>query len=71
MRTRGKLWILRSQWIIMLKKKRRKRLISTWIWQFRVRAVIVQIVLEALATVPAKLSKTLKKLEIKDVIGSL
>ena len=55
----------------MLKKKRRKRLISTWIWQFRVRAVIVQIVLEALATVPAKLSETLKKLEIKDVIGSL
>ena len=60
----------------MLKKKRRKRLISTWIWQlrsrqYRVRAVIVQIVLKALATVSAKLSKSLEKLEIEGTIGSL
>ena len=39
--------------------------------QFRVKAVIVPIVLAALGTVPAKLSKSLEKLEIEDVIGSL
>ena len=39
--------------------------------QFRVKAVIVPIVLGALGTVPAKLSKSLEKLEIEDVIGSL
>ena len=39
--------------------------------QFRVMAVIVPIVLGALGTVPAKLSKSLEKLEIEDVIGSL
>ena len=39
--------------------------------QFRVKTVIVPIVLEALGTVPAKLSKSLEKLEIDDVIRSL
>ena len=39
--------------------------------QLRVKAVIVPIVLGALGTVPAKLSKSLEKLEIEDVIGSL
>ena len=39
--------------------------------QLRVKAVIVPIVLGALGTVPAKLSKSLEKLEIDDVIGSL
>ena len=39
--------------------------------QFRVKTVIVPIVLGALGTVPAKLSKSLEKLEIDDVIGSL
>ena len=38
--------------------------------QFRVKTVIVPIVLGALRTVPAKLSKSLEKLEIDDVIGS-
>ena len=39
--------------------------------QFMVKIVIVPIVLGALGTAPAKLSKLLKKLEIEDVIGSL
>ena len=39
--------------------------------QFRVKTMIVPIVLGALGTVPAKLSKSLEKLEIDDVIGSL
>ena len=39
--------------------------------QFRVKAVIVPIVLGALGTIPAKLSESLEKLEIKDAIGSL
>ena len=39
--------------------------------QFKVKTVIVPIVLGALGTVPAKLSKSLEKLEIDDVIGSL
>ena len=39
--------------------------------QFRVKTVIVPIVLGALGAVPAKLSKSLEKLEIDDVIGSL
>ena len=39
--------------------------------QFRVKAVIVPIVLGDLGTIPAKLSESLEKLEIKDVIGSL
>ena len=39
--------------------------------KFRVKTVIVPIVLEALGTVSAKLSKSLGKLEIDDVIGSL
>ena len=38
--------------------------------QFRVKTVIVPIVLGALGTVPAKLSKSLEKLEIDNVIGS-
>ena len=36
--------------------------------QFRVKAVIVPIALGALGTVPAKLSKSLEKLEIDDVV---
>ena len=39
--------------------------------QFRVKIVIVPIVLGALGTVPAKLSKSLEKLEIDDIIGIL
>ena len=39
--------------------------------QFRVKTVIVPTVLGALGTVPAKLSESLKKLEIEGVIGSL
>ena len=39
--------------------------------QFRVKTVIVPIAPRALATVPAKLSKSLKKLEIEDVIVNL
>ena len=39
--------------------------------QFRVKTVIVPIVLGALGTVPGKLSESLEKLEIGDVIGSL
>ena len=39
--------------------------------QLREKTVIVPIVLGALGTVPVKLSKLLKKLEIEDVIGSL
>ena len=39
--------------------------------QFRVKTVIIPIVLGALGTVPAKLSKLLEKLEIEDLIGSL
>ena len=39
--------------------------------QFRVMTVIVLIVLGDLGTVPAKLSESLEKLEIEDIIGSL
>ena len=39
--------------------------------QFSVKTLIVPIVLGALGTVPAKLSKSLQKLEIDDIIGSL
>ena len=39
--------------------------------QFTVKTVIVPIVLGALGTVPAKLTKSLEKLEIDDLIGSL
>ena len=39
--------------------------------KFRVKTVIVPIVLGALETVPTKLSESLEKLEIEDVIGSL
>ena len=39
--------------------------------QFRVKTVIVPVVLGALLTVPAKLSESLETLEIEDVIGSL
>ena len=39
--------------------------------QFRVKTVIVPIAPGALATVPAKLSESLKKLEIEDVIVNL
>ena len=39
--------------------------------QFRVKTVIVPNVLGPLGTVPAKLSESLEKLEIEDVIGSL
>ena len=39
--------------------------------QFRVKTVILPIVLGALGTVPVKLSETLKKLEREAVIGSL
>ena len=38
---------------------------------FRVMTVIVLIVLGDLGTVPAKLSESLEKLEIEDIIGSL
>ena len=38
---------------------------------FRVKTVIVPIVLGASGTVPAKLSELLEKLEIEDIIGSL
>ena len=38
---------------------------------FRVMTVIVLIVLGDLGTVPAKLSQSLEKLEIEDIIGSL
>ena len=37
--------------------------------QFRVKTVIVPIVLGALGTVPAKLSKSLEKLEIDELLG--
>ena len=39
--------------------------------QFRVKIVIVPIVLGALGTVPETLSKSLEKLEIDDIIGIL
>ena len=39
--------------------------------QFRVKTVVVPILLGALGTIPAKLPESLKKLEIEDVIGSL
>ena len=39
--------------------------------QFRVKTVIAPIALGALGTVPAKLSKSLEKLELDDIIGSL
>ena len=39
--------------------------------QFRVKTVIVPILLGALGTIPAKLPESLEKLEIEDVIGSL
>ena len=39
--------------------------------QFTVKAVIVPIVVGAVGTVPIKLSASLEKLEIKDVIESL
>ena len=39
--------------------------------QFRVKTVIVPIVLGALGIVPAKLSESFEKLEIEDIIGSL
>ena len=39
--------------------------------QFKVKTVIVPIVLGALGIVPRKLSESLEKLEIEDVIGSL
>ena len=39
--------------------------------QFRVKTVVVAIVLGALGTVPTKLSESLKKLEIEDITGSL
>ena len=39
--------------------------------QFRVMTVIVMIVLGDLGTVPPKLSESLEKLEIEDIIGSL
>ena len=39
--------------------------------QFRVKTVIVPIVLGPLGTVPAKLSESLEKLEIEGIIGSL
>ena len=39
--------------------------------KFSVKTVIVPIVLGALETVPTKLSESLEKLEIEDVIGSL
>ena len=39
--------------------------------QFRVKTVIVPIVLGALGTVPAKLSESLEKLELEDAIGNL
>ena len=58
----------------MLKKRRRKRLISRWIWQlwqFRVKTVIVPIVLGALWTVSTKLSESLEKSEIEDITGRL
>ena len=38
--------------------------------QFRVKTVIVPIVLETLGTVPAKLSESLEESEIEDIIGS-
>ena len=38
---------------------------------FRVKTLIAPIVLEALRTVPAKLSESLEKLEIEYVIGTL
>ena len=39
--------------------------------QFKVKTVIVPIVSGALGTVPAKLSESLEKLKIEDIIGSL
>ena len=39
--------------------------------QFRVKTVIVPIVLGALGTVPTNLSKSLEKFEKYDVVGSL
>ena len=39
--------------------------------QFRVKTVIVSIVLRAFETVPAKLSESLEKLKTEDLIGSL
>ena len=39
--------------------------------QFRMKTVIVEILLRALGTVPAKLSESLKILKIEDTIGSL
>ena len=59
-------------------KEKKKEKIDKYIYltaevrrQFRVNTVIVPIVIGALGTVPAKLSKSLEKLEIDDVIGSL
>ena len=39
--------------------------------QFRVKRVIAPIVLGTLGTVPGKLSESLEKLEVEDIIGSL
>ena len=39
--------------------------------QFTVKTVIVPIVFVVLETVPAKLTKSLEKLEVDDLIGSL
>ena len=39
--------------------------------QFRVKTVVVPIALRAFGTVPAKLSKSLEKLELDNIIGSL
>ena len=62
--------------LIMLKKKRTGRLMYIDLTaevrrQFTVKAVILPIVVGALGTVPIKLSESLEKLEIKDVIESL
>ena len=46
----------------MLKKRRRKILISTW---------IVPIIFETLGPVPARLSELLEKVEIEDIVRSL
>ena len=64
------MWILRSKCIMEEKTDKYMDFAAEARRQFRVKTVIIPIVLGALGTIPGKLSELIKKLKIENVIRS-
>ena len=64
------MWILRSKCIMEEKTDKYMDFAAEARRQFRVKMVIIPIVLGALGTIPGKLSELIEKLKIESVIRS-